>query len=364
MELCASDVPKSTLTSNSRSGCANSDSSRLSPKLIRNDREASYPSVGPEHLCVHELLQAGVGRNPEAIAIESEGRSLTYRELDRRSNQLGQYLRRRGIQPDALVGVCVERSIDMVVALLGILKAGGAYVPLDPAYPSDRIKYALDDSRAKLLLTQQSLAASLAGTSAELVCIDAAKSVWEKADPARIAGNVKPNNSAYVIYTSGSTGRPKGVQLEHRSVVNFLCSMLGEPGMTSSDVLVAVTTLSFDIAGLEIFLPLLAGGRLVVAPHEATSDGRLLVPLMQRSGATIMQATPTTWRLLFESGWKGDSNLKALVGGEALPANLARQLANCCGSVWNMYGPTETTIWSSVYKVEGKDEALVPIGIP
>jgi thioesterase domain-containing protein len=140
--------------------------------------------------------------------------------------------------------------------------------------------------------------------------------------------------------------------------------MLGEPGMTSGDVLVAVTTLSFDIAGLEIYLPLLAGGRLVVAPREATSDGRLLMQLMVRSGATIMQATPTTWRLLLESGWQGDPNLKVLVGGEALSADLARQLAKCCGSVWNMYGPTETTIWSSVYRVEGRDQKLVPIGKP
>ena len=175
---------------------------------------------------------------------------------------------------------------------------------------------------------------------------------------------MKPDNLAYVIYTSGSTGKPKGVQLEHRSVVNFLCSMRREPGMTADDVLVAVTTLSFDIAGLELYLPLLVGGRLVVASRDATFDGRLLMHLLKQSGATIMQATPTTWRVLLESGWEGDPKLKVLVGGEALSADLARQLALRCGSVWNMYGPTETTIWSSVYKVEGKDEKLVPIGKP
>ena len=315
-------------------------------------------------LCVHELLSHRAETCFESVAVEFQEVRLTYGELETRSNQLAHFLLAKGVRRETLVGLCVERSELIVVALLGIMKAGGAYVPLDPAYPSDRIKYALDDSRAKLLLTQQSLAASLAGISAEVVCIDAAKSGWQREHPARIAGNVKPNNLAYVIYTSGSTGRPKGVQLEHRSVVNFLCSMVSEPGMTSGDVLLAVTTLSFDIAGLEIYLPLLAGGRLVVAPREATSDGRLLIELMVRSGATIMQATPTTWRLLLESGWQGDPNLKVLVGGEALSADLACQLAKCCGSVWNMYGPTETTIWSSVYRVEGREQKLVPIGKP
>ena len=252
----------------------------------------------------------------------------------------------------------------MVVGLLGILKAGGAYVPLDPAYPSDRIKYVLDDARVKLLLTQTPLLASIPATSADVVRLDPEWRAFQQEDCRPVATDVSPSNLAYVIYTSGSTGRPKGVQLEHRNVVNFLCSMRREPGMTDSDVLVAVTTLSFDIAGLELYLPLLAGGRLVVASREATLDGRLLMQLLKESGATIMQATPTTWRVLFESGWEGDPKLKVLVGGEALPADLARQLARSCGPVWNMYGPTETTIWSSVYKVEGKDDKLVPIGKP
>ena len=248
--------------------------------------------------------------------------------------------------------------------VLGILKAGGAYVPLDPAYPSDRIQYVLDDAHVKLLLTQDSLLASLPSTSAEVICLDPEWRAFQHEDHGPVAAEVTPENLAYVIYTSGSTGKPKGVQLEHRSVVNFLCSMRREPGMTANDVLVAVTTLSFDIAGLELYLPLLVGGRLVVASRETTVDGRLLMQLLERSGATIMQATPTTWRVLLESGWEGNPKLKVLVGGEALSADLARQLAMRCGSVWNMYGPTETTIWSSVYKVEGKDEKLVPIGKP
>lgn len=328
-----------------------------------SDANQTYADY-PRDRCLHELIQETAQRNSESIAIICEGNSVTYGELDARSNQLAHFLRRQGVGAESLVGVCVNRSIEMVVALFGILKAGGAYVPLDPAYPSERIKYVLDDARVQVLLTQQELRSSLPETSAKIVCLDGAWQAFQNEDRGPANSVVRPENLAYVIYTSGSTGRPKGVQLEHRSVVNFLCSMQREPGMTANDVLVAVTTLSFDIAGLELYLPLLVGARLVVASREAAMDGRMLMQLMMTSGATIMQATPTTWRVLLESGWQGDSNLKVLVGGEALSADLARQLALRCGSVWNMYGPTETTIWSSVYKVEGRDDKLVPIGKP
>jgi len=365
MDLCASESPKT-----GRGSALGSHHVALtSPTLLSdgvqnawgwNQTQVEYP----RDLCVHQLLQEQARRTPEAIAMEFQGRSLTYAELDARSNQLAHFLRHRGVRAEQLVGVCVERSLEMVVALLGILKAGGAYVPLDPAYPSDRIQYVLDDARVKLLLTQDAMLASLPPTTAEAICLDPEWRAFQDEDSGPVAAEVKPENLAYVIYTSGSTGRPKGVQLEHRSVVNFLCSMQREPGMTANDVLVAVTTLSFDIAGLELYLPLLVGGRLVVASREATFDGRLLKQLLDQTGATMMQATPTTWRVLLESGWEGNPKLKVLVGGEALSADLARQLALRCGSVWNMYGPTETTIWSSVYRVEGKDDRLVPIGKP
>ena len=331
-------------------------------------REAyeSSPSYAdyPRDLCVHQLLQSQALRTPNSCAVDFCGHTLTYAELEARSNQLAHFLRNRGIRAESLVAICLERSLEMVVAVLGVLKAGGAYVPLDPAYPSDRIQYVLDDAHVAMLLTQDSLLASLPSTSAEVVCLDPEWRGFQHEDRGPVASEVTPENLAYVIYTSGSTGKPKGVQLEHRSVVNFLCSMRQEPGMTEDDVMVAVTTLSFDIAGLELYLPLLVGGRLVVASREATFDGRLLMQLLEWGGATIMQATPTTWRVLMESGWEGNPKLKVLVGGETLSADLAGQLAMRCGSVWNMYGPTETTIWSSVYKVEGKDEKLVPIGKP
>jgi amino acid adenylation domain-containing protein len=325
-----------------------------------NRTAASYP----RELCIHHLLQTQAQRTPQAVAVEFNGRSLTYAELDFRSNQLSQLLRNHGVQREVLVGLCVERSLEMVVALLGILKAGGAYVPIDPAYPSDRIRHVLEDANVKILLTQESLLPSLPSTAAEVICVDASWMFLATQSGERVAAESAPEDLAYVIYTSGSTGKPKGVQIQHGSVVNFLYSMQREPGLSCDDVLVAVTTLSFDIAGLEMYLPLLSGARLVVASREQAQDGRKLKLLLQDSRATVMQATPATWRLLFESAWKGNRDLKVLVGGEALPPVLARELASGCGPVWNMYGPTETTIWSSAYRLEERHHGLIPIGKP
>ncbi len=327
-------------------------------------RVANTKEDYPRHSCVHQLLDAAAQEHASSTAIEFEGLSLTYAELHARANQLARLLQYRGVGPEILVGVSMERSLEMVVALLGILKAGGAYVPLDPSFGKGRIQYVLDEARVRVLITQEPLRNSLPPTTAEIVCLDPSWSSLVGQSDQPVAAEVSPSNLAYVIYTSGSTGKPKGVQLEHRSVVNFLCSMRREPGMDDRDALVAVTTISFDIAGLELFLPLMVGARLVVASREATFDGNRLKDLLINSRATVMQATPTTWRLLFECGWQGNCNLKALVGGEAFPPELARKLAACCGSVWNMYGPTETTIWSSLYRVEGRDERNVPIGKP
>jgi len=324
-----------------------------------NRTEAEYP----RDACIHTLLEAQAQRTPDAVAVEFGERQLTYAELHSRSNQLAHLLQAQGVHTETLVGVCLERSLEMVVALLGILKAGGAYVPLDPAYPRDRIQHVLEDAHIHLLVTQSDLRKQLPAR-AETICLDPQWNSLDGQSGESVAAAVRSSNLAYAIYTSGSTGKPKGVQLEHRSVVNFLCSMQREPGFTARDVLVAVTTLSFDIAGLEMYLPLLCGGRIVIAPREATYDGRLLAELLDRSKATVMQATPATWRLLFEAGWRGNKNLKVLVGGEALPAELAHELVARCGEIWNMYGPTETTIWSSVYRVRGEEGRILPIGRP
>ena len=324
-----------------------------------NATEMEYP----RDRCVHHLFEAQVDRTPHKIAVTFEGRQLTYAELNARANQLARYLSKLGVGPERLVGVSVERSLEMLVAVLGILKAGGAYVPLDPAYPEDRLAFILEDADISILITQESLAKHHT-TAARVVCLDKDWTTVSQESTADPGITLTSSDLAYVLYTSGSTGKPKGVQIEHRNVVNFLCSMRKEPGITPDDVLVAVTTLSFDIAGLELFLPLTVGAQVVLASRSVAMDGSLLMKTMRDHRATLMQATPATWRLLLDAGWRGDARLKILCGGEALPRELANQLLPCCGSLWNMYGPTETTIWSSVYKVGAGDGSLLPIGRP
>lgn len=324
-----------------------------------NDTYADYP----HDCCVHHLFELQVKRTPNATAVVCEGKQLTYRELNTRANQVAHRLRSLGAGPHVLVAICSERSLEMVVGLLGILKAGAAYVPLDPAYPRDRLSFMLEDAEVAVLLTQASLAGHLPQTGARVVCLDRDWQEMAAESTADLVSDVEPENLAYVIYTSGSTGKPKGVQIPHRAVVNFLISMSQKPGLGDEDRLLAVTTLCFDIAGLEIYLPLVVGASLEIASREIVSDGRRLIDKLTSSRATIMQATPATWRMLLEAGWEGDSRLKALCGGEALPRSLANQLLQRTGSLWNMYGPTETTIWSSVSKVEPGEDALT-IGKP
>jgi amino acid adenylation domain-containing protein len=297
------------------------------------------------------------------VAVVFEEQQLTYHELNRRANQLAHYLQQLGVGPDVLVGVCVERSLEMVVALLGILKAGGAYVPLDPAFPADRIAFMLQDAQAAVLLTQQHLIPQLPAHQATLVCLDSDQARLSQQSESNLTSSASATDLAYVIYTSGSTGRPKGVQIAHLALVNFLLSMREQPGLGSDDTLLAITTLSFDIAGLELFLPLLVGARLVVANRAAAADGFALLALLERTHTTVLQATPITWRLLLAAGWQGTPHLKMLCGGEALPAELAQQLLPRGASLWNMYGPTETTIWSTLCHIQAGDDPI-SIGRP
>jgi amino acid adenylation domain-containing protein len=308
-----------------------------------------------------ELFEAQAARTPEADAVAFADESLSYRELNRRANRLAHELRRLGVAPEVLVGIYMERSPDMLVALLGVLKAGGAYVPLDPSYPKDRVSYMLADSGAAILLTQQALLGSLPEPATSVVCVDAplASSAGADANPARAA---RADDLAYVIYTSGSTGRPKGVQVTHRALVNFLASMRRVPGADERDTLLSVTTLSFDIAGLELYLPLIVGGRVVLASREEAADGHRLREMLKAFGVTMMQATPATWRLLLEADWDGRGALKVLCGGESLTRELAERLLERSSSLWNLYGPTETTVWSTLANVE--PDGPVTIGRP
>ncbi len=309
----------------------------------------------PQDRCLHELIAAQAARTPGAVAVELEGERLTYADLDSRANRLARHLRRLGVGPEVLVGLAVERSFDLVVGLLGILKAGGAYVPLDPEYPRERIAYMLEESRLTLLLTQEKLLPklpALAGAAARVVALDRDGDAIAAEDDRPLESGVGPQNLAYIIYTSGSTGKPKGVQIPHGAVVNFLASMGKRPGMTSTDTLLAVTTLSFDIAGLELYLPLVVGARVVLVPRDVAQAGEQLLDRLVRSSTTVMQATPATWRLLLGAGFEGDGKLKVLCGGEALPRDLAAALLAGCGSLWNVYGPTEATIWSMLQELQ------------
>ncbi len=312
---------------------------------------------------IHQLVEQQVLQTPTAIAITFQGQHLTYQELNQKANQLAHYLQSLGVKSETLVGVCIERSLDMLVALLAVLKAGGAYVPLDPSYPTDRLAFMLEDSELPILLTEPAQLANLPQSAAQVVVLEADRMEIERQDLGNVISAVTADSVAYTIYTSGSTGKPKGVQVLHGGVVNFLESMLEAPGLTAADTLLAVTTISFDIAVLELFLPLIAGAKIELVGRDIAADGIRLAEAIAASGATFMQATPATWRLLLATGWQGDRQLKILSGGEAMIRSLADRLLECCGSLWNMYGPTETTIWSAVYQVQPGTDA-VSIGHP
>ena len=298
--------------------------------------------------CLHTVLERTAQATPDAPAVIAGSVTLSYRELDRRANQLAHLLAARGVRAGDLVAICLDRTVDMPVALAAVLKAGAAYVPLDPTHPAERLRYTLEDAGVSCTITIGRFASLLDSTKAQLLLLDEVQAALATQPETTPGVGVRPDDLAYVIYTSGSTGRPKGVQVEHRNVVNFLELMRREPGMVVTDVLLAVTTLSFDIAGLEIWLPLSIGARVVIASRADGLDGERLISLIEAYGVTILQATPATWRLMLEAGWIGKRDLKALCGGEAMRRELAVALIGKVAQLWNMYGPTETTIWSTV----------------
>jgi amino acid adenylation domain-containing protein len=325
-----------------------------------NDTKSDYPSGR----LIHDLIAEQSAKTPDNIAVSFGDRSLTYRELDVQANRLANYLRKRGAGPHGLVGIFVERSVEMVVGLLAILKTGAAYLPLDPIYPKERLAFMIADSEVALLLTQDSLAPSVGPQfKGTLVCLDLEWPEIAREEPRIPSADITPEARAYTIYTSGSTGIPKGVQLSHRNAVNLLYSFMRQLPVCSQDVLVAVTTLSFDIAGLEIWMPLLCGAQTAIASRETSMDGAELVEELRRRSASILQATPSTWQLLLDAGWQGDPNLTALCGGEAFPVELAGQLKSKVKHIWNVYGPTETTIWSTACRLLPGDERIT-IGRP
>jgi amino acid adenylation domain-containing protein len=330
-----------------------------------NDTAAAYP----EQLCIHQLFEQQVQRTPDATALVFENESLSYAQLNARANRLAHHLIAQGVRPEDRVALCMARRAELIVALLAILKAGGAYVPLDPAYPGERLAHILDDA-APVLLVADAQGREALGDTGNLAVLDPvsfAHTLTQHAhDP--IVPGLNSRHLAYVIYTSGSTGRPKGVMVEHGSVVNLLCSMTGITGITQRDRMLCLTTVAFDMSIPELYLPLVAGAALILIQRGDARDPAALQAIVETLDISIMQAAPSTWRMLLDAQWKGRPGLTALCGSEALPAGLAVRLADKVGSLCNLYGPTETTVWSTRCALDAATGmpagAIAPIGRP
>ncbi len=314
-------------------------------------------------LCFPQLFERQVNRTPDAIALVFEGAEWSYADVNRRANRLAHYLRDCGVGPDVVVPVFLERSPDLLISLLAIMKAGGAYLPLVPGLPIRRLAAMIEASHAAVLVTDSTLLGGLPQHQLCVVCVDREAETIARYPETNPTPLSDPGHLVYVLFTSGSTGQPKGVEIEHRALVNFLRSMQQEPGMSERDVLVALTPLSFDIAGLELYLPLLVGARIVLANRQQAMDGGWLQRELDQGRVTVMQATPATWRMVLQFGWQGGRGVKVLCGGEALPRELAQELLSRAGSVWNVYGPTETTIWSTLERVRSA-ERTISLGRP
>ncbi len=315
-------------------------------------------------------IQVQVKRRSDATAIISGTRRCSYRELDERSAELARQLVAIGAGPNRAVAVCMERSIFLTVTLLAVLRSGSYYVPLDPHNPSERLKGILEECEAVAIVSDQKVARilertlDLAALKAGSIPVLLADGETANAGPApELPDEIEQSDLAYTIYTSGTTGKPKGVRITHGALHNLICAMWQKPGMTDADRTLAVAPISFDIATMDMFLPLCSGGTLVIASREDAVDPYRLAQLLKEHDITCLQATPATWRMLVSSGWNGKRNLKMISGGEALPRELANSLIRLGGELWNCYGPTETTIYSGVIRIEA-GRGIVPVGPP
>jgi len=319
----------------------------------------------PRQATLHDLIAQQAHRSPTALALHDGQQQLSHGELNARANRLARWLRSQGVGADSRVGVALERSVELSVALLAVLKAGAAYVPLDPEFPAERLAHMLADSEVRLLLTQECLLAELPASGASVFCLDRDASQLEALPDHDLASHeldraVSADDLAYVIYTSGSTGKPKGVAVRHGGVVNFMLSMAREPGLTASDRVLALTSLSFDISALELYLPLLVGGSVVLIDRDSARDPARLMAVALAQKVTVIQATPSTWTLL--SAHDDFPNLRGcrfFCGGEALSTELADVLNEQADELWNLYGPTETTIWSAAWRILPGHRALL-----
>lgn len=309
-----------------------------------------------------KLIAKQAKQHPDKVAIKHNGQSITYEELDTVSNQIAAYFIAHNVTNNDVIAVAIDRSISLVLCLLGLVKAGAAYVPIDPHLHTDRVNFILDNSGAKLLCTVQKYSEQYAGITDKIlfdnVLLNSRSQPYSEPDV-----EYDGNELAYILYTSGSTGQPKGVAIERHSLLNFLLSMQKEPGINQDDILLSITTISFDIAELELFLPLICGAQIVIVDNEVAKDGRALLEIIKTEQISIVQATPFTWRMILQSGWNKPLPIKAFCGGEALPKDLADKLLEKCTELWNMYGPTETTIYCTIKKILPKED-LITIGKP
>ncbi|OTA65813.1 polyketide synthase [Hypoxylon sp. EC38] len=312
-------------------------------------------------LCVHHLFERAAEQYKGSTALICADIEMTFETLNGRANQFALTISQLGVGPGDIVGVIVNRSINLVVTLLAVLKTGAAYVPIDPASPGERIRHMLEDTGPRLIVTDKSAPTTLEPWKDLCTSVDESLGSFDlNVDNTNLETTVQARDLAYIIYTSGSTGRPKGVEISHGSVSNLLLSMQHEPGCGERDRLLAITTISFDMAALELFLPLISGATLVLAQKHEVRDGTALLGLMERHSITILQATPATWQILLESGWQGKPRLaKILCGGEALTRTLADHLLDFGDLVWNMYGPTEATVYASIWRVRRGEDILI-----
>jgi amino acid adenylation domain-containing protein len=313
------------------------------------------------HVPVHRMIAQQAMTQPNKEAIHDIQGAHSYLELDHRANRIARWLLGRGLAPNALVGVCLDRSFDLIAVLIGVWRAGLGYVPLDPTFPAHHLEIIMQDSACGIVITSEALRDRVTQAAAVCSLEDIAGAITAES-PQPPALDYAGEDTAYVIFTSGSTGRPKGVQIPQRAVENFIASMRVAPGCTESDRLLAITTISFDISVLELFLPLASGGHVTIVTRDHVINPPVLQQLLAEQNISIMQATPATWQMLFDGGWAGQPGLKILCGGEAFPKHLAERFLASCGEVWNVYGPTETTVWSTVKNVQ--DASDLSIGRP
>ena len=309
-------------------------------------------TVFPDQCCIHGLFEEQVDKTPHSIAVESQDKQLTYHELNERSNHLAQYLVNKGVRRGDFVGVYLDRSVNLLVGLLAVLKAGGIYVPLDPSNPAERLKVIIEDAEAAVLITEKSMLNDLPKGNWNIITVEEVRREKGNETIRNLSIGCQPKDMAYIIYTSGSTGRPKGIVIPHYAVVDHHWAILDRTKIDANDIVLSVASVSFDPSVQDFFMPLFIGGRVVIASQEEKVDGVLLKERIKKSGINFMQATPATWRMLLLSNWEGGPHLKLMSMGEALTKELSQQLVSRSKEFWNAYGPTETTIYTSLKKLE------------